>query len=116
VETKRRKNKIPTLGVTHGNITEKLGDLSDILAQEIVEYLHVRLLVAEHHVVRQVLNDLSDEQERSPDLARVGRYVQVDTLWSDDSGTEESQEDERADGRVAGIWESVFDDFPNMVA
>lgn len=50
------------LSITHRNIGQELCHLLDIFGQEGVQHLHVRLLVPEHHIVREVLDDLRDQE------------------------------------------------------
>ena len=52
----------------------------DVLLQKVVENDHV-LFFPKENVVRQVLNNLSDEKKATSNIRVTGRYRDVNSLW-----------------------------------
>lgn len=83
---------------------EKCGHVIDVLREEIVQGVHVGLLRPKENVVCQVLDDLGDEKQASPEILGWGSVEKTFGLGGDNGGAEESQENEGANRGVLGVW------------
>jgi len=63
----------------------------DVLLEKLVENDH-SLFFPKEYVVRQVLDNLSDEKESTSNIRVTGRRRDIDGLWGYDGWTDEASE------------------------
>ena len=74
---------------TYYYIGQEMRYSHDVLLQKVVENDHV-LLLPKKHVVCQVLDDSSNEEEAAPESQVTGRSRDVDSLWGYNCWTDEA--------------------------
>jgi hypothetical protein len=63
----------------------------DILLKKVIENDHM-LFLSKKYIVRQVLDNFSDEEEATSNSQVTGRSQDVDSLWRYDCWTDEAEE------------------------
>jgi hypothetical protein len=83
---------------THVEVTQETSDDDDIVLEKLVERGHVDLF-SEEHVVREILNDFSDNHKPSSHSRLVFLwYFDVDRFWRHDRRGNEPEEHESPKG------------------
>jgi hypothetical protein len=77
----------------------------DVLLEKVVENDHV-LFLPKKYVVRQVLDNFSDEKEATSNSQVTRRSRDVDSLWGYDCWTDEAGE------YIKLIWSNFWNEFP----